>query len=150
MTIKDRKKMKYTKVATYYPMIKKKFPIVEECETIWGEFHQILMGNDPERLDAFIEKEKETKIHKFVEGLKKDIAAIKHAISSAISSGFVEGGNDRYKLVKRTMFGRAGQKRLFDKTYAISIIMRTGIKASELIEKWIHEDGRIKKEMPVF
>lgn len=150
VTIKDREKMKYTKVAVYYSKIKIKYPIVEECENIWNEFYKILMGNDPNKIDEFIKKEKETKIHKFVEGLKKDIAAIKHAISSAISSGFVEGGNDRYKLVKRTMFGRAGQKRLFDKTYAISIIMRTGIKASELIEKWIHEDGRIKKEMPVF
>jgi len=56
MTIKDREKMKYTKVATCYPIIKEKFPIVEECETIWDEFHQILIGNDPERLDAFIEK----------------------------------------------------------------------------------------------
>lgn len=144
ITITDKEKMKNAKVAMYYSKLKEKFPVIEKCETIWKSFHEIIMGNDPEKIDKFIEEYKETKIRGFIEGLKKDIAAVKNAISSPISSGFVEGGNDRYKLVKRMMFGRAGQMHLFQKTYAISIIMRTGIKASQLIENWLHEDGRIK------
>lgn len=146
ITITDKGKMKNAKVAMYYSKLKEKFPVIEKCETIWKSFHEIIMGNDPEKIDKFIEEYKETKIRGFIEGLKKDIAAVKNAISSPISSGFVEGGNDRYKLVKRMMFGRAGQMHLFQKTYAISIIMRTGIKASQLIENWLHEDGRIKRK----
>lgn len=146
ITITDKEKMKNTKVAMYYPKLKEKFPVIEKCETIWKSFHEIIIGKDPEKIDEFIEENKKTKIKGFIEGLKKDIAAVKNAISSPISSGFVEGGNDRYKLVKRMMFGRAGQMHLFEKAYAISIIMRTGIKASQLIENWLHEDGRIKRK----
>ncbi|WP_300921330.1 transposase, partial [uncultured Dubosiella sp.] len=146
ITITDKEKMKNTKVAMYYPKLKEKFPVIEKCETIWKSFHEIIIGKDPEKIDEFIEENKKTKSKGFIEGLKKDIAAVKNTISSPISSGFVEGGNDRYKLVKRMMFGRAGQMHLFEKTYAISIIMRTGIKASQLIENRLHEDGRIKRK----
>lgn len=146
ITITDKEKMKNTKVAMYYPKLKEKFPVIEKCETIWKSFHEIIIGKDPEKIDEFIEENKKTKIKGFIEGLKKDIVAVKNAISSPISSGFVEGGNDRYKLVKRMMFGRAGQMHLFENTYAISIIMRTGIKASQLIKNWLHEDGRIKRK----
>ena len=146
MTINDKEKMKNTKVAVYYTKLKEKFPIIEEYEKIWKSFHEILMGKDPEALDEFLEKEKDSKIKRFIEGVKKDIAPVKNAISSPISSGFVEGGNNRYKLVKRMMFGRAGQTHLFEKTYAVSIIMRTRTKASELIERWLQEDKRTKRK----
>jgi transposase len=74
-----------------------------------------------------------------VNGIKKDIAAVKNAISSLVSSGFVEGGNCRYKSTKRLMFGRSGINHLFKKTYAISIIMRQGKSASGLIDPWLNE-----------
>ncbi len=69
---------------------------------------------------------------------KKDIAPVRNAISSSISSGFVEGGNCRYKETKRLMFGRSGLHHLFLKIYATSIIMRQGKSISTLLEDWIN------------
>jgi hypothetical protein len=54
-----------------------------------------------------------------------------------VSSGFVEGGNCRYKATKRLMFGRSGLDHLFRKAYAISIIMHTDKTSSSLLENWL-------------
>ncbi|MCD8104733.1 MAG: transposase [Lachnospiraceae bacterium] len=40
-------------------------------------------------------------------GLKKDIAPVKNAISLDVSSGFVEGNNNKFKLIKRIVYGRS-------------------------------------------
>lgn len=104
-------------------------------------FYAILMGDSPDKLDGFLEKYKDSPIESFVNGIKMDIAPVKNAISTSVSSGFVEGGNCRYKATKRLMFGRSGLHHLFLKTYATSIIMRTGKKASDLINKWFRKDS---------
>lgn len=153
MTIKDRKRMDKTEAAQYYDLIKEKYPVIRECERLWNEFHKTLMGDEPEKMDEFTERWKndnETidysalsrEADGFVQGLKKDIAPIKNAISFSLSSGFVEGGNCRYKSTKRIMFGRAGQNHLFHKTYAISIIMRQHKNPKDLLEKWLSEPER--------
>lgn len=95
------------------------------------------MGDDPDKLDSFLDTYENSIITPFVNGIKRDIAPVKNAISSPVSSGFVEGGNCRYKATKRLMFGRSGINHLFLKTYAISIIMRQGKSASSLIENWL-------------
>ena len=97
------------------------------------------MGNDPDKLDRFLEKYENSPVRPFVNGIKMDIAPVKNAISTSVSSGFVEGGNCRYKATKRLMFGRSGLHHLFLKTYATSIIMRTGKNASDLIGRWLRK-----------
>ena len=138
ITIKDRDKMADTDVAAHYDAIEEKYPAVKLCAQIWNDFHPILMGSDPDKLDTFLESYSDSAIAPFINGIKMDIAPVKNAISTPYSSGFVEGGNCRYKSTKRLMFGRSGINHLFLKTYATSIIMRTGKKASSLIEKWIN------------
>ncbi len=137
MTIKDKVKMKGSDAQKYYSIIEKHCPVVKQCSEIWDTFHDILMGNDPDLLDGFLEKYEVSPITPFINGIKKDIAPVKAAISSPVSSGFVEGGNCRYKATKRLMFGRSGLRHLFLKTYAISIIMRTGKSVSGLISHWL-------------
>ena len=137
MTIKDKEKMKGSDAQKYYSIIEKHYPVVKQCSEIWDTFHDILMGNDPDLLDGFLEKYEVSPITPFINGIKKDIAPVKAAISSPVSSGFVEGGNCRYKATKRLMFGRSGLRHLFLKTYAISIIMRTGKSVSGLISHWL-------------
>ncbi len=44
----------------------------------------------------------------FADGLKRDEAAVKAALSMEWSNGQVEGQINRLKLLKRQMFGRAG------------------------------------------
>ena len=137
MTIKNKEKMNGSDAEKYYSIIEEHYPVVKQCSEIWNNFHDILMGNDPELLDGFLEKYEVSPIAPFINGIKKDIAPVKAAISSPVNSGFVEGGNCRYKATKRLMFGRSGLHHLFLKTYAISIIMRTGKSVSGLISHWL-------------
>lgn len=43
----------------------------------------------------------------FASGLLRDYAAVKNSVTSDLSNGFVEGNNNKVKLIKRSMFGRA-------------------------------------------
>ena len=70
--------------------------------------HNILMGDEAERLDEFIAQYSGTKIKSFCDGLKKDIAPVRNAITLEVSSGFVEGNNNKFKLLKRIVYGRSG------------------------------------------
>ena len=137
ITINDKEEMKGSDIYKNFENISEKYPFVKYCSEVWDSFHETLMGEDPDKIDSFLEKYENTAISPFVNGIKKDIAPVKNAISSSMSSGFVEGGNCRYKATKRLMFGRSGIKHLFQKTYAISIIMRQQKSASSLIENWL-------------
>lgn len=137
ITMKDKSKMKDSDVAKYYEQILQRYPAIKVCSEIWDAFYPVLMGDDPDKLDSFLDTYENSIIAPFVNGIKKDIAPVKNAISSSVSSGFVEGGNCRYKATKRLMFGRSGISHLFQKTYAISIIMRQGKTARSLIENWL-------------
>ena len=41
-------------------------------------------------------------------GIVRDFVAVKNSIISDYSNGFLEGNNNRLKMIKRTMYGRAG------------------------------------------
>ena len=87
------------------------------------------MGDDPNKLDEFISKYEskkdetdesnnyESPIPSFINGLKKDITPAKNAISFPESSGFVEGNNNKFKLIKRIVYGRSNLVNLFNKCY---------------------------------
>ena len=87
------------------------------------------MGDNPDKLDEFIlkyetkkdrkgdSKDYESPIPSFINGLKKDILPAKNAISFSESSGFVEGNNNKLKLVKRILYGRANLVNLFRRCY---------------------------------
>ena len=65
------------------------------------------MGKDETKLDEYLERYSNSEIQAFCNGLKKDIAPIKNAISLSISSGFVEGNNNKFKALKRIVYGRS-------------------------------------------
>ena len=48
----------------------------------------------------------------FAEGLEKDIEAVENSVASPLSNGFVEGTNNKLKMVKRTMYGRCSRQLL--------------------------------------
>ena len=77
-------------------------------EREFREFHAILMGNAPEKVDEFLEKYSVGELAGFCNGIKRDIAPVKNAISHPVSSGFVEGNNNKFKLLKRIVYGRSG------------------------------------------
>ena len=71
------------------------------------EFREILMGEKPDKIEEYIEKYKDTELSSFCNGLKKDTASVKNAISLDMSSGFVEGNNNKFKLIKRIVSDRS-------------------------------------------
>jgi transposase len=64
------------------------------------------MGDNPDALDTFMEENKESPLKSFVAGIEKDIAPVKNAISYPNSSGFVEGNNNKFKLIKRILLAK--------------------------------------------
>ena len=114
LTIDGNKKN--TEIEKHLPIIIEKYPIVEIVQNIFMDFHDVIFSQDTELLDIFIELYK-LNIPVFCKGLKKDIAAIKNAISYEINSGFVEGNNNKFKLIKRIVYGKQKLCNLFKKTY---------------------------------
>lgn len=106
LTVNPKTKMD-KEVDEHIGAIREKFPVAARVEEIFREFHSILMGKEPGRLDGFLEKYEDSELKSFCNGIKKDIAPVKNAISFDVSSGFVEG-NNKFKLLKRIVYGRSG------------------------------------------
>ena len=132
LTIDDKKK-KNEDIEKNIEIIKKAYPIVQEIEEIFKEFHSIIMGTKTEDMDRFLEKYQDSKISIFCNGIKKDIAAVKNAISSKISSGFVEGNNNKFKLIKRIIYGKAKLVNLFRKCFLAFQVKNEDFSILELI-----------------
>lgn len=96
------------KVGMYINTIKDKYPAATRVESIFKEFHGTIMGNEQGKLEDFLKKYGDSEIKAFCNGIKKDIDPVKNAISFTVSSGFVEGNNNKFKLLKRIVYGRSG------------------------------------------
>ena len=75
---------------------------------MFKEFHALLMGKDEAKLDEYMGKYGASEIESFCNGIKRDITPVKNAISLSVSSGFVEGNNNKFKVLKRIVYGRSG------------------------------------------
>ncbi len=95
-------------IEKYISQIKKQYPVVEKVETMFKEFHALLMGKDETKLDKYLERYGKSEIESFCNGIKKDITPVKNAISLSVNSGFVEGNNNKFKVLKRIVYGRSG------------------------------------------
>ena len=132
LTIDDIKKN--NEIEKYLPIIEDKYPIIKTIRTIFTDFHDIIFDNDTELLDIFIELYKDD-IPSFCNGLKKDIAAVRNAISSDINSGFVEGNNNKFKLIKRIVYGKQKLCNLFKKTYLCFLSTLDSFALEEIVEQ---------------
>lgn len=115
-------------------VMKETYPVLNEIEKVYKAFHTALMGDDANKLDDFIKNYKESSLSSFVEGIEKDIAPIKNAISYPYSSGFVEGNNNKFKLIKRILYGRSGLVNLFRKCYLPFLMNNQNFKLIDLIK----------------
>ena len=132
LTIDNKKKN--NEIEKYLPIIEDKYPIIKTIKTIFTDFHDIIFGNDIELLDIFIELYKDN-IPSFCNGLKKDIAAVRNAISSEINSGFVEGNNNKFKLIKRIVYGKQKLCNLFKKTYLCFLSTLDNFALEEIVSQ---------------
>lgn len=75
------------------------------------EFLHLIRQRKGEALEAWLSdvlKSSLKPFHAFAEGLLDDYHAVKASMALRISNGVVEGLNNRLKLLKRQMYGRAG------------------------------------------
>lgn len=66
-------------------------------------------------LHLFIDHYKKSgmkEISRFAEGLERDLDAVENSVASPLSNGFVEGTNNKLKMVKRTMYGHCNKELL--------------------------------------
>ncbi|MDP4026103.1 ISL3 family transposase [Methylobacterium sp. NEAU 140] len=71
-------------------------------------FGTILRAGDPAALKPWLDAAAASELGGFVAGLQQDEAAVQAAIAEPWSNGPVEGQVNRLKLIKRSMYGRAG------------------------------------------
>lgn len=102
----DEKKAKDLKIKENIEIIYEKYPITKRIQVLFNDFHDVIFSSVPDNIDIFIELYKDI-IPTFCNGLKKDIAPVKNAISLEINSGFVEGNNNKFKLIKRIVYGKS-------------------------------------------
>ena len=89
----------------------RKYPIIHKLQICINEFRHIFIYKSIPRLYLFIERYKKSEyasIASFAKGLERDIDAVENAVVSPLSNGFVEGINNRTKMIKRIMYGRCG------------------------------------------
>ena len=134
ITTKNPKIKKDKDIEKYISVIKEKYSIINEIINIYNDFYEIFKEKKINLLDEFIIKYEtinsntqdddnienlKSGIQGFVKNIKKDITPIKAAISFNESSGFVEGNNNKFKLIKRILYGRCNLVNLFKKCFSI-------------------------------
>jgi transposase len=86
-------------------------PELSDAITLAQGFIELVRQRLPADLDSWLEKATNSSIkafQTFAKGLKEDYDAVKAGLTLEVSNGPVEGLNNRLKMLKRQMFGRAG------------------------------------------
>ena len=86
-------------------------PSIGSVYSLAQRFLTMVRQRQKELLPAWIEEAKGCGVIMlagFAKGLEQDLAAVEAALSLSWSNGQTEGQVNRLKLVKRSMFGRAG------------------------------------------
>ena len=82
-------------------------PSLTEAISLAQGFLSLVRKRLPEQLDDWLVSARDSSIKAF-QSLKEDYDAVKAGVTLEISNGQVEGQNNRLKMLKRQMFGRAG------------------------------------------
>lgn len=99
----------------HHDFLWKEYSVLQEIESCIRQFREIFSKKNMALLYIFIDRYKTSSIKEissFASGLEKDLAAVENAVASPMSNGFVEGTNNKLKMIKRTMYGRCGKKLL--------------------------------------
>lgn len=81
-------------------------PTLVEAREIIAEFHLMVRRKVDAGLTPWIERARASLVASFANGVAKDEAAVRAAITSPWSNGQTEGQITRLKLVRRQMYGR--------------------------------------------
>jgi len=87
-------------------------PAVADAITVAKRFSALLRRKASESLDLILQAAAQTPLKDFAASLRRDISAIQAALDLPWTTSPVEGQVNRLKMLKRTMYGRAGFKLL--------------------------------------
>ncbi len=105
------------------------YPIVAELKKCILEFRQIFIYKNPFLLYLFIDHclaSSTARLANFAKRLRQDFEAVENAVTSNLSNGFVEGCNNKIKMVKRVMYGRCSIRLLKAKLIHRPVIANYG------------------------
>jgi transposase len=83
-------------------------PALEALRGLARRFAAMVRGRDADTLDPWLAEAADSELSTFVQGLRRDEAAVRAALTLPWSSGAVEGSVTRLRLIKRQGYGRAG------------------------------------------
>ena len=95
------------------------YPVLDEVYHTVRAFKELVFAKRPNDLDVWIESAKTLNsddINSFLNGISRDIIAVKNAIQYDYNNGIAEGNINKIKLIKRIMFGRCSFDTLRRKT----------------------------------
>ena len=84
---------------------------LSEAISLTQGFIKLVREQLPKNLDSWLEEAKNSTVkafQSFAKGLEEDYDAVRAGVTLDVSNGPVEGQNNRLKMLKRQMFGRAG------------------------------------------
>jgi len=94
--------------ARFVDAVRAASPEIAQAADLTRRFHNILVGREINALDPWLTEALESAISSFARGLRRDIDAVRAALTLPWSTGPVEGKINKLKLIKRSMYGRAG------------------------------------------
>jgi transposase len=83
-------------------------PGLAECIAAAKRLNAVLRRKSKEALDLVLEDAGKTALGSFVAGLRRDLGAVRAALELPWTTSPAEGQINRLKMLKRTMYGRAG------------------------------------------
>ena len=84
---------------------------IARANVVVQSFARLIRERHSECLDVWLEEASNCGVAEmvnFARGIRQDYSAVKAALSLPWSNGLVEGQINRLKLIKRSMYGRAG------------------------------------------
>ena len=105
-------------------LLAQQHPDLARAIQVTDEFLDVLRHQRADRFDTWLFEALTCRLRplqKFAEGLLDDYAAVKASLLMPVSNGPVEGINNRLKMLKRQMYGRAGQELLAKRLIAPSL-----------------------------
>jgi transposase len=88
-----------------------KYPLLTAAYDLITTFKAMLASRRSEDLDEWMKSAKllgSSDVDSFVNGVARDIDAVKNAIATVYSNGLAEGSVNKIKRIKHTMYGKAG------------------------------------------
>lgn len=88
--------------------LKRTAPTLIAATELAGCFASLMRDRDPAGFDQWLDDAHGSALASFVDGLRRDRAAVRAAFEESWSTSPVEGQINRLKTIKRQMYGRAG------------------------------------------